>query len=32
MRLSGLVIVAFGVWIIVQVTAGDGLQRLGVIE
>lgn len=32
MKLSGLVIIAFGVWVIIQVTAGEALQRLGVIE
>lgn len=32
MKLSGLVIIAFGIWIITQVTAGEALQRLGVVE
>ncbi|MBM7510042.1 hypothetical protein JOE61_003856 [Nocardioides salarius] len=32
MRLAGLVIVVAGVWIITQVTAGEALQRLGVVE
>lgn len=32
MKLSGLVIIVFGVWIISQVTAGEALQRLGIVE
>lgn len=32
MRLTGLVIIVAGIWIITQVTAGEALQRLGVIE
>lgn len=32
MRLTGLVIVVAGIWVITQVTAGDALQRLGVVE
>jgi hypothetical protein len=31
-KLSGLVIIAFGVWVITQVTAGEALQRLGIVE
>lgn len=32
MRLAGLVVVVAGIWIITQVTAGEALQRLGVVE
>jgi hypothetical protein len=32
MRLSGIVIIVAGVWVITQVTAGGALQRLGIVE